>query len=431
MPRKPLDTGIECYIGRPGSGKSFAMVKRCVNAMCNHRRPVYTNLPLRWRAVRRLLRHHGGESLAGLIHHLSEVHFNRFMQRFVAMREFEEAYKADAVARKLRVRQEEMHAAWIEHAGPDVCVASDDPNDPKPNWIPMGAIVCIDEVHHWFPNPGLKSVAKKEPPELMSYLTMHRHCQHMVWLATQAQRQISQTVWSNAQRIWIIHPRDDDKILGPIRFRHVGVKALGYQVYSREQFELGDDPMRSFSIIPGLPWHQWVFKCYDSFTHIGSLRQLNKQLQAARKADGVDEHGHTETENKSMAWQRTFVGRWFGRIRKFAVLVFVFVLGVAASSMVGTVDEDAADAGELMSQDDPATESPGGLASVGGDRIRMEDGRVLRSGQRNGKWELRYVDENGGRVVWVRDGADVWVQVIGGPARFVGTVSDVVQRFGS
>lgn len=431
MARKPLETGIECYIGRPGSGKSFVLTRRSIQAVINHRRPVYTNLPLKWRCCRRLLRRKGGEALAGLIHPLSEDHFNRFMQRFVAMRQFEERYRADASARRERVRDDAMRAAWLEHAGPDYVGPNDD--DEPPNWIPPGAIVCIDEVHHWFPNPGLRSVKKQEPPELLSYLTMHRHCQHMIWLATQAERQISQTVWSNSGRVWVIHPRDDDKLVWFLRMRHLGIKALGYQVYSREQYETDDEPMRSFSIIPGMPWHQWVFKCYNSFTHVGSLRHLNKQLAEARSADGVEADGRTEQEKCNMAWQRTLAGRWFGRLRKLAVLALVFLIGAGWAMSRGNVSNEPEPDGVadvVQPEADSVVKSPGMIASITSERVRMDNGLVLRPGQEHEGWNLRYVDEQRGAVLWLRSGTDVWVQYVGQPVQFVGESREVVERFG-
>ena len=77
-----FSTGIELVTGIPGSGKSFHMVERLVDWVLKEQRPVYTNLPLCWRVLRKYLKIKGGEHCAGLIHELTEERFNTFIHGF-------------------------------------------------------------------------------------------------------------------------------------------------------------------------------------------------------------------------------------------------------------------------------------------------------------------------------------------------------------
>src|SRR6185503_10112402 len=207
-------TGVELFFGEPGSGKSFMAVQRAIRVMLEERRPVYTNLPLRWRVFRTYLRKRGGDVLARLLRPLTEEHFNRFCARAEESRLWKENAKREQPEWQRRRLQEE----WIKHAGLEIC------DGEGANWIPAYAVVVIDEAHHWYPNPALKNVRKPEPPALMSYLTMHRHHLHWVWVLTQADRQISATFKSLVQRVWDIRNRAYDKVAWGIQFRHLGIR---------------------------------------------------------------------------------------------------------------------------------------------------------------------------------------------------------------
>ena len=46
-----LPFGIISVVGKPGAGKSYYLTKKAIEAVTIHRRPVYTNLPIRWRVM--------------------------------------------------------------------------------------------------------------------------------------------------------------------------------------------------------------------------------------------------------------------------------------------------------------------------------------------------------------------------------------------
>jgi hypothetical protein len=430
--RRVPETGIELITGRPGSGKSWYCTRRLIRTMIETRRPVYTNSPLKWRAVRTYLRRHGGQELAGLIHPLTEAHFNRFIERFAAMTEFLEKLKGTTAGKAMSERQ--RRETWIEQAGPNDCRIGpdDDPEQFEPNWIPSSAIIVIDEAHHWYLNPNIKTVVKKkEPPSLLTYLTMHRHMMHWIWFTTQAERQLSPTVHTLTNRVWEVHPRDDDQVVGPIRFGHLGIKALGYRCWSREQRELGAPPQLNFSVLPGAPWNRWVYRMYDSWTHAGSARVQQREMAAAREADGVAE-GVTSRERKDMAWQRSFLGRTFRRVRKLTVLTVVLLVGVgmgrAASSGPDSIVLEA-------SADDLESSAVDGepkiiLQGINASAVRLSDGARIRQGEWHRARQLICIDPGRELACW-RDGDVVWVQRLGDIAREFGSESAVVERFGA
>ena len=59
-----LDYGVEIIHGLMGSGKSFFAVRRALSMVEEARRPLYTNLPMKWAVVRKYLRLRGGSDLA-------------------------------------------------------------------------------------------------------------------------------------------------------------------------------------------------------------------------------------------------------------------------------------------------------------------------------------------------------------------------------
>lgn len=259
-----IPTGISLITGVPGSGKSFWCVERVLDCVRKARRPVYTNLPLKWRVIKLWLKKKEGDDVAGLIRPITETSFQRFLDRFVARQRFldEHAHLGRRAGRN----------AFYNNFGPDIIEGRD------LNWIPAGAFIVIDEAHHWYPNPALSNVRKREPEALMSYLTMHRHLMHRVFFVTQADRQVSSTIKSLLQDQISVERIDADVPMIGLRFSELGFVAFHIREWDGIADPEQEPPLRESWIFPALPWNRYIFRVYSSFTHMGSLRELKKEL---------------------------------------------------------------------------------------------------------------------------------------------------------
>jgi hypothetical protein len=319
---KPLQTGLEMIYGIPGSGKSLVALRRLLEVMTELRRPVYTNLPLQFPVVRAWLRKRGGPVLARLIVPLDEAHFRAFISRFQLKRALVDKY------RLLGLRQTAAEAAFYREHGPDIT------RGPGANWIPAGAVICIDEVHHWFPNPAINKSATPETPALMAYLTMHRHLQQWIWAVTQDPRQVSTTFKSIAKLHWKVWAKDAERLVFGITFRSFGLRALAYAAYSPEQWNDGDphaQPAEQFLIFPQLPNTRWLFRLYRSFTHCGSASALRRQLERARIESGLDASGGVANPAAAPTVNKGLSMSLLSKVAKFGFASVAFAcVGIAA-----------------------------------------------------------------------------------------------------
>lgn len=439
----PPQTGVELIFGIPGSGKSFVMMIRIVEVMRRLRRPVYTNLPIRWRVFRWWLRREGGERLAGLIHELTEKHLVSFMDRFEAYRIFRE----DVHRRKPHWQRKQVRRVWLRVAGPDVT------EGPKANWIPPGAVVCIDEAHHLFPNSALKNVDKREPPSLMSYLTMHRHAQHWVWITTQSETQISTTIRKLASMICSVSKRDEDKVIWGIRFKHLRIKALRYKWFLPENWS-GGAPLkpevcfRQFMYFPTAWWNQIWFRLYSSHTHLGSSSELKDGLRQARIDAGLDASGSLAVKasgDKAMPRLRV-VPRLVGFVFKTCIWGGLLIAGFVVAFWLGGQRANSPPGAEVsavapaiagqavtnVAASQPAASMPvdpsggGVVAAMSPGGVRFTDGRLVKTGGTYAQLELVSFDVREGLSIWNdRERGDVWLWGIKQQARRVGTFSAV------
>ena len=434
MPRSRgagVETGIELVYGEPGSGKSYYAVKLLIETIIEHRRPVYTNLPMRWRVVRKYLRNRGGEELANLIQPITEDGFMRFINRYTTRLAVMERLKADHYAETgqlLSKRQQE--AAFLREHGADVYIGR------ELNWVPHGAMLILDEVHHWFPNPSLASTPKhkkQEPEALLAYLTMHRHVSHKVVAITQKDRQISQTFKTLGRICWRIHPRAHDRIVYGLTFGHLtgflrtitgghfGAEALGYEQFTAEEWERRDQggrPNQSFSVYHTMPWNSWVFRLYDSFTHAGSKAYLRQQQQAVREAAGLLADGRTTAEAEpqeadDMA-RMGFIG-WTMQTVILGVVVLIAV-GALTGSMMGRLTEleERTQASEISTATEAAAVGPTvELTSMTPQRLRFSDGTTCTlPGTIHGMYFDRVV-EGSDFVLGIDRGNHVWMWRVG------------------
>lgn len=259
-----IKTGISLITGVPGSGKSFLCVEKMLDTVRNSRRPIYTNLPLRWRVLKLWLKQKEGDDIAGLVRPITESTFNRFITRFRDRQRY--------LDERRHLGRRSALNSWYEMAGPDVI------DGLELNWIPAGSVIMIDEAHHWYPNPALSNVRKKEPEELMSYLTMHRHLMHRIYFVTQADRQVSSTVKSLLNdQIQVTRIDADIPLLG-IEFSRFGFVAFSIKEWDGVADPDNEPPLRTSTIFPSIPCNNYVFRLYSSFTHMGSLRDLKREL---------------------------------------------------------------------------------------------------------------------------------------------------------
>lgn len=289
-----LQTGVELVTGIPGAGKSYFLVERLLTWILRQQRPVYTNLPLKHRVIRRYLRIKGGEACAGLIHDLTEARANKFIDKFGQRQNFiangltEGVYSRSELIRRWEAMQDDLDD-W---------------------WIPAGSVICIDEAHHWYPNPALKNVVKVEPPALMTYLTMHRHGQYLCIFATQAERQLSTTIKSLCGTRYLVRRWDREPLFMGISMEFLGLPILRYELYQGEDDPEKTKPMDIFTRFPSLPMGQILFRLYDSFTHSGgkyeAQRAVNKERENAGLVEVMPKNNYTK---KFLRWS----WKWFFR----------------------------------------------------------------------------------------------------------------------
>ncbi|MDP6584925.1 MAG: zonular occludens toxin domain-containing protein, partial [Anaerolineales bacterium] len=232
-----FSTGVDLVTGIPGSGKSFYMVERLLGWILTEKRPVYTNLPLNMRVLRKYLELKGGQECANLIYELTEDRFNSFIAAFGTRQKFIDKAIRDNLSRSEAVKKWELeNHGFLEY------------------WIPAGSVIAIDEAHHWYPNPALKNVLKKEPPSLMTFLTMHRHGQYLLVIATQAERQLTTTIKSLCSTRFVVKRWDREPLIAGLSLEFVGFPILRYEKYQGEDDPEKTKPLDVFTRFPKLPY---------------------------------------------------------------------------------------------------------------------------------------------------------------------------------
>lgn len=156
---------VEIYHGLMGAGKSYMAVREVVRIITEERRPVFTNLPIRWPVMRQFLRNRGGKPLANMIFPMTEKHFRAFVRRQGERLTYRDEMRAECQQEGRQFRESAFKRRWLEHAGPDIM------RGPDAQWVAPLSVLVIDEVHHWFP-----STQQQQNKEfLQGYLTMLRH----------------------------------------------------------------------------------------------------------------------------------------------------------------------------------------------------------------------------------------------------------------
>ena len=345
------ETGVRIWEGKPGSGKSYGVMAYVLRSVLGRRRPVYTNLPIRLRPLRAYLRAKRGSMALEYVQPLGEEHFRAFLSRFAQLA----AHCEEAVSRGEERQQAEL--AWIEENGPHVPRACDrdlwrrivgrdgidragadslfDALLPaggerlRPNWIPYGSVIVIDELHKWFDQRDQRGEIK----ELLDTLTMHRHGLYQVEVLTQNAMQVSQSI--RRQTTQLVRAIDLREL--PVFFGiNVPIPMFRYQAYTVTcDADLNDrdrrDPARVWMEVPwlsgGLMW-----RLYDSFTHVGSLRGLKKRIERTREDHEGDHYDPKREEKVGKALQAR---RWLvGKIVKTSLVVGLAFLAYRSGRQV-------------------------------------------------------------------------------------------------
>lgn len=284
-----IDAKIIMVEGLPGGGKSFHLVGEVLEQIIQNKCRVYTNLPLRHKVMRQWLRNRGGEAFARLIHSLTEDHFKRFVDRAAVFSKFRERYKvecqhASITDPKKSFRETTFRKVWQSEHGDDII------DGPDANWIPPHCCIIIDEAQHWYPAADNRD--RKESPSLLSYLTMHRHFLHRVYLATQDIANVSIT-WRRLIREYRqVRRRGNDKLAWGLQWRHFGLNPMSVvQLDARALTTSNADlraPIDDSTFFPSWPKYRWRFRLYNSYTNVGSVRGLEAVAARAQREAGVE-----------------------------------------------------------------------------------------------------------------------------------------------
>lgn len=282
--KKIPETGIELIVGKPGSGKSMYAVYRAALAVISQRRMFYTNLPVKWRVFKAYCRiKTGNPDIARYCQPLTKDHFERAIERFNSYSAFYDLYvqqntavDADDVEKAAAERAGRKHArlAVIEKHGEPIY------SGPHANDFPKGSIFAIDEVHKWYP----AAAAKGDPPELISFLTMHRHGLFWLWFVTQHPKQAAMVIRRNAKHYIECSDVSNQPIWWKIKFPF---KLFHYKVWDGDDWSDGEvgafsKPLKTFAIVPWFTGFV-LYRLYTSHTHAGSLRSMLKIMDKTRE----------------------------------------------------------------------------------------------------------------------------------------------------
>lgn len=328
--------GIEIIQGEPGSGKSFVALRWCLQAVIKERRPVFTNLPIKWRVLRVWLRNRYGQEVANLINPLTQDHFTLFVRRAAAHRDFKNECIDEAHKQGRMISDAEIQRRFIEEYGEHRI--RDDPQDDrkKANWITPASLIIVDEMQNWFP----QAKQKEESPALLQYLAMHRHMMHKFICITQDRMMISISIRRLAHAIWLVHNRAKERIFPriPITFGNFGLTAFAYRGYTSVALDLPphnphSQPFANFVLYPAFYPH--LFRLYSSFTSFSSPHALLAQMKNARIQAGLSESGTTPIEERRMAIRQSRAFRAVRGFRRLSFRLVKFCVIVLVAAAIG------------------------------------------------------------------------------------------------
>lgn len=266
-----LTTGVEVWVGVPGSGKSYCAVRELIRICLQERRPIYTNLPIKMRQIKFYLRKHGGDKAAALVHRLNESHWRAWLKRCASRREYLEEHKTGFTAGDAAERFDAEY--------PPVYSGN------KADSIPSAAVVMIDEVQLWHPP------SKMVPDgDVLAYTSVHRHYLHRVIVLSQALTTVDLAFRKQMDVYIDIRKKQHDKLAWGITFGMVGVRGVAMSMYSGDVMRGGSyesDPYEQRVILASLPCNSVYYRLYEPWTNAGSARVKAKELQRLREEAGI------------------------------------------------------------------------------------------------------------------------------------------------
>ncbi|WP_236254547.1 zonular occludens toxin domain-containing protein [Mucisphaera calidilacus] len=393
-----LRHGIDIWQGAPGSGKSYGAVDLMVRAVLRQRRPVYTNLPLKMRVLRQyLLIKSGDEKLTRYVHSIDRNHFYRFMKRNESFAEYKEKLQAQGIGHGEIERRFQMEQGEHVYEGPDA------------QWFYPGSVFILDEFHRW----ADQRLQKDEDPAFLTYATMHRHHIHWIILLTQDRMQVS-IPWRRNMAT-LIHCSDKRRL--PFLFGlKLPLAAFAYEEYPGEMVKDGQklaqvQPINTDVLIPALN-KGTIFRCYDSYTHMGGRRRLeNKLNQVREQVEGEpvkkqDNVGGTPTKKRGR-WKRWSLAA--AACVACAVVSPVITGGCSETEKPQVKQTRPVTSGERFAvqtkqKKEKEQEYKAPLVTVVGAGYVVADGKVTRVGQTIGQFTLLGISDYDGETLWnIRD----------------------------
>ncbi|MEM1107110.1 MAG: zonular occludens toxin domain-containing protein [Planctomycetota bacterium] len=356
----PLATGIAGVIGKPGHGKSYCMAAMMVYQVVTQRRPVYTNLPIEWDAMRNHIRDQAygsddyRDALPKLIRKMSKQHFERFMLRLQAVCRRSEEIKDDlnllvdpelneALSRvddQTELDGEIDAAAWRQacdeqtvSAGPVIYYG------PGANWVPPGTVFVLDELHKWFNSRGYRN----EDQAVQDFTSMHRHLQARIFIITQRWLNVSLSFRSMTDDLVLL------KNFGRVNFGPIKPADWGWNIF-RARWVRADDYDESLEAIkPGrhafaTDWyvpnimarHREIFDIYRSTSHAGGIEEQHEELKRVRTEMVGTDAIETDYEEVEYEMKRAKTA-WF------LPMVMGFCMGLLVTFVMTPDVEDAVD----------------------------------------------------------------------------------------
>ena len=417
-----IKTGIEIWDGLPGSGKSYSSVDELIKIIINERRPVYTNLPLKIKVIRKYLAVKAkSKTAADYVQHLSRDHFERFIERNRIWTEFSEIMKAQGYGHGYthRMFEQEYGAGIISGENAD--------------WIPTGSVLILDEFHRW----ADQRMQKAEDPAFLLYATMHRHHMHRIIIATQDAMQVSITWRRNSDQI--VHHTDKRKL--PFMFGlKLPIPAFAREYWPKEYLDgkdrQGQKPTKTEVLIPSLT-DGMIWRFYDSFTHMGGARRLTRTLEKTRHGiEGKNYVRPNETEEPKMSTKTTIRHRLWGITKTLIVLSMLVWMG---GQMMQLSNQNKAlevrQAEEQKRYDEQMkllreqvtllstttaitgrrqgynTGNPPSVTTIGNGYC-IANGQLIKPGQTVMGFELRELDNETSKTIWVYQGMDFIVPLM-------------------
>ena len=428
-----LRHGVILIEGKPGSGKSFKGMEEMLIQMVRNKRPVYSNLPVRDRPLKKYLtRKVGTDAFDKLWTPLTEAHFHAYCER--ANRIDQEFNKWKEHCRELGQTNHSFYRfeKWYTETHPEDPFITKGENA---NWIVSGAVLILDEVHQWTPQAGTQ-----KNPHLQAYASMHRHHHHLVYLLTQDAMQVA-IEWRR-QCIEVIRVDDASsfRLWGPISMARLGMrnKLARYAHFSWEKYQIakstnGQQVQADRCEMRWLPWNSHIFHLYDSYGRTGISRSAqNKRLAEAAEAIGVAPPKTTDVVHKKV--RPKVFRRWlFWVVVRRTLTACVFAFGLLVGWALSPAPESADPEVLVAEQDVPVQEvEPGMATTIGEDWVRIDGERVYVGNSYNRDYILWHVDrQNSFGVLVHRDVGPAWLLVPGRPAESIGSTNSLMARFRS